>query len=42
MYACFGAFAIVYSFARLPSALVRHPAPIGFLVTAALIWFGAR
>ncbi|HZP10973.1 MAG TPA: hypothetical protein VFB36_00985 [Nevskiaceae bacterium] len=41
MYACFGLFAIGYSFARLPSALLKHPAPIGFVVVTALICWGA-
>jgi hypothetical protein len=41
LYACFAALALGYSAARLPSALLRHPAPIGFVVTAALIWWGA-
>lgn len=41
MYASFAILAIGYSVVRLPSALFRHPAPIGFIVNAALICWGA-
>jgi hypothetical protein len=41
LYVTFAVLAIGYSIARLPSALIRHPAPLVFILIAALTGWGA-
>jgi len=41
LYSAFAMLAVGAALARRASGLLRHPAPIGFCVAAALIWWGA-